>query len=152
MSRILTHGKVVRGYLGAWLQPVTPDIARAFNLPKATGALLGDIEKGSPAAKSGLRRGDVILAVNGEPVADSSALRMKIAMTPPGTKINLKVLRDGVERNVEVVLGELQAKEERPEIQGQNEQPQPLQGLSVDNLTSGIARQLRSRRGRKVWS
>ncbi len=153
MAQILKHGRVIRGYLGAWIQPVTPEIAKAFNLPKITGALLSDVEQGSPAAKSGLQRGDVVLAINGEPVSDSEALRMKIAMTPPGTRIQLKVLHNGAERNVSVVLGELQNKDEQSETKAPNEkqqgQAEALQGLSVDNLTPGIARQLRLPAGTK---
>lgn len=144
MSQILKRGRVIRGYLGAWVQPVTPEIARAFKLPRATGALLGDVEPGSPAVRSGLRRGDVIVALNGEPVTDSQAFRMKIAMTPPGTRIRLRVVQDGVERNVDVVLGELPAKaQEEPQAQARAEQrSQPLQGFSVTNLTPGLARQI----------
>jgi len=143
MAQILKHGKVIRGYLGAWIQPVTPEIARAFNLSKVTGALLGDVEPGTPAARAGLQRGDVILAMNGEPVADSQVMRMKIAMTPPGSKIRLRVLRNGSERDVDVALGELQTRDEQAAVQERREgRPDSLQGIAVANLTPGIARQL----------
>ena len=142
MSQILKHGKVIRGYLGAWIQPVTIEIARAFDLPQAEGALLGDVEEGSPAAKSGLRRGDVIEAIEGESVTDSAALRLRIAMTPPGTKVRLKVRRGNSVREVDVVLTELEAKEERSEIPQGMERSRPLQGLEVQNLTAEEARNL----------
>ena len=119
-----------RGY-----KPVTIEIARAFDLPQAEGALLGDVEEGSPAAKSGLRRGDVIEAIEGESVTDSAALRLRIAMTPPGTKVRLKVRRGNSVREVDVVLTELEAKEERSEIPLEMERSRPLQGLEVENLT-----------------
>lgn len=150
MAQILKHGKVIRGYLGAWIQPVTPAIAEAFNLPNASGALLGDVADGSPAARSGLQRGDVIVAINGEPVTDSQLLRMKIAMTPPGTKVALKVRRGNAHRNVDVALGELPVQEEAaPELQGRSERPHSMDGLSVENLTPAIAQQLELPSGMK---
>lgn len=143
MSQIIRNGRVIRGYLGAWIQPVTPEIAKAFNLPNARGALLGDVEPGSPAARSGLLRGDVIVSMNSAPVADSQALRMKIAMTAPGTKVLLRILRGGNERNVEVVLGELPVREEAsPAPEGRRPQPQSLEGIEATDLTPGLARQL----------
>lgn len=144
MSQIIRNGRVVRGYLGAWIQPVTAEIAQAFNLPGARGALLGDVEQGSPAAKGGLLRGDIIVSIDSEPVTDSQALRMKIAMTAPGTKVRLRILRNGSERNVEVVLGELPVKEETsgPATQGRRPQPQSLEGIGVTDMTPGLARQL----------
>jgi serine protease Do len=141
MDQILKHGKVTRGYLGVVPQPVTPEIAKMFGMSKPRGTLLGDVEQGTPAAKAGLERGDVIVELNGEPVTDTVQFRVKIAMTPPGTKVRLKVLRGSAEKEVDVVLGELptQAAERRPE----QEQPSAaLQGLSVDNITPRIARQL----------
>jgi serine protease Do len=141
MEQILKQGKVIRGYLGAWIQPVTPEIAKAFGLSKPEGALLGDVEPGTPAARAGLERGDIVVALNGEPVTDTSQFRLKIAMTAPGTKVRLKVMRGSAEKEVDVVLGEQPAQkaESRPE----QEQPSAaLQGLDVDNLTPQIARQL----------
>jgi serine protease Do len=71
MSEIIKHGKAIGGYLGAWIQPVTPEIAKAFNLPNANGALLGDVEAGSPVARAGLQRGVVIVSLNGVPGSQS---------------------------------------------------------------------------------
>jgi serine protease Do len=76
MEQIVEHGKVTRAYLGIVPQDVTPDIARQFGENDARGALVADVSAGSPAQKSGLERGDIILDVNGKPVADSNALRM----------------------------------------------------------------------------
>jgi serine protease Do len=141
MDQILKHGKVSRGYLGAWIQPVTPQIAKAFGLSQPQGALLGDVDPTGPAGKSGLQRGDIILAINGQPISDSREFRLKVAMTKPGTPIKLKVYHKGAEHEVSVVLGELPTKPEA----SQNETGEPstaLQGLSVDTLTPNIARQL----------
>ncbi len=78
MDQILKKGKVTRGYLGAWIQPVTPEIAKAFNIKETAGALLSDIEPSGPAAKAGLQRGDVVTAINGQRVDDTNAFRLKL--------------------------------------------------------------------------
>jgi serine protease Do len=132
---------VIRGYLGAWIQPVTPQIAKSFGLTQARGALLGDVEPTGPAGKSGLQRGDIVLEMDGRPVTDTREFRLKIAMMKPGTTVKLKVFHNGTERDVPVVLGELPAKAAR----SQSEAGKPsaaLQGLSVDELTPQIAKQL----------
>jgi serine protease Do len=141
MDQILKQGKVIRGYLGAWIQPVTPQIAKSFGLSQPKGALLGDVEPGGPAAKSGLQRGDIVLEMDGQPITDTGEFRLKIAMMKPGTTVKLKVFHNGVERDVPVVLGELPAKAASSQS-GAGTPSAALQGLSVDELTPQIARQL----------
>jgi serine protease Do len=141
LDQILKQGKVSRGYLGAWIQPVTPQIAKAFGLSQPRGALLGDVDPTGPAGKSGLQRGDVVLAIDGQAIADSREFRLKVAMMKPGTTVKLKVFHNGAEREVPVILGELPSKG----IAGQSETGEPnaaLQGLSVDELTPDVTRQL----------
>ncbi len=141
MEQILKNGKVIRGYLGAWIQPVTPQIAKAFGLSQPSGALLGDIESTGPAGKAGLQRGDVVLEMNGKPITDVDAFRLQIAMMAPGTTVRLKVFHNGATRDVDVVLGELPSKPAA--VAGEAGTPSAaLQGLSVDNLTPQIIRQL----------
>ena len=67
MEQILKTGKVTRGYLGVMIQEVTPELAKAFDLPSAEGALVGDVTPDSPGAKAGLQKGDVIITLNGQP-------------------------------------------------------------------------------------
>jgi serine protease Do len=143
MDQILKHGKVIRGYLGAWIQPVTPEIAKAFSLPKTEGVLLGDVAPNAPAAKAGLRRGDIILDMDGQPVVDASAFRLKISMLPPETVVKLTIFRNGSESNVAVTLGELSATKEQAQAQKEEEsRSRSLQGLTVSNLTPDIAKKL----------
>jgi serine protease Do len=148
MDQILKNGRVIRGYLGASIQGVSPAMAKAFGLSTAQGALVGDVVPGGPAAKAGIMRGDIIVAMNGEPVTEMPALRLRIAMTKPGTLVQLKVFRNGSEREIPVTLGELPSK---PETQASESAGAgaALQGVSVDHLTPEIARELKLPAGTK---
>lgn len=140
MNQLLKNGKVVRGYLGVMIQPVTPEIAQAFSLPNVQGALIGEITPDGPAAKAGVAQGDVIIELNGQRVDDSRELRLKISQLAPDSVIKLKVLRDGTPREIAITLGELPIEKET----ANNEKPEnsSLDGLSVESLTPQIARQL----------
>jgi serine protease Do len=142
MDQILKKGKVVRGYLGAWIQAVTPKIAKSFGLSKPQGVLLSDVGSNGPAAKAGLTKGDIVLQINGQSVNDPNDLQLKIAMTPPGSNVQLKIFRSGSEKTIAVKLGELPVKGEQAQQQEENADSS-WQGFSVENLTPDIARQLR---------
>lgn len=107
MERIVSDGKVTRGYLGLMIQPVTDDLAKAFDLKDNAGALVGEVTRSSPAADAGLREGDVITEFNGRKITSSQQLRLMASQTAPGTKVPVKFLRDGKETEVTVKLGEL---------------------------------------------
>ena len=81
MTQIIDTGSVTRGFLGVSLQPVDKDIADAFQLEKAEGALVSDVVKGSPADKAGLKQGDIIIEYNGIPVKALGAFRNEISLT-----------------------------------------------------------------------
>jgi serine protease Do len=141
MDQIMTHGKVVRGYLGVYIEDVTPELARAFGLEQAGGALVGDVSADTPAARAGLKKGDVILKLNGEPVDSRNQLTLRVSQTQPGTPVNLTIWRDGKSQDVKITLGELpekSAKEEGEEAKGNT----ALEGVNVENVTSDIAQQL----------
>jgi serine protease Do len=141
LDQILKYGKVSRGYLGVWIQPVTPAIAKTFGLSNPQGALIGDVDPNGPAGESGLKRGDIVLSIDGKPVSSSRELRLKVAMTKPGTTVKLKVFHNGADREVSVKLGELPAEATSVEKQGPASNP-VLQGLTVETLTPDIARRL----------
>ncbi len=148
MDQIVTHGKVVRGYLGLLPQDVTPTLAKQFGVNQAGGALVGEVEPDTPAAKAGLKRGDVILTLNGQPVNSASDLRLRISQTAPGTAVKLGVSRDGKMQDFSVTLGELP--EKVAQEGGSNESgPGGLQGVQVQNLTPDIAQQLQLSPGTK---
>ena len=143
MEQILKQGKVVRGWLGVSIQTLSPELAKSFGSRTTQGALIGDVVPDSPAARAGLRRGDIVLAVDGEPVLDSRRLTLKVSQAAPGTAIDLKLLRDGQEQNLRVTLGELPVDPERAQAPGaQRSQGTALEGVLVENLTADIARQL----------
>ena len=107
MDQILERGRVVRGWLGVSIQPVSPSVAETFDLSEASGALVGHVEDDSPAAAAGLEVGDVITAIDGRKVADVSDVRFRVAQAGPDTPVTLTVIRDGGERDLPVTLGEL---------------------------------------------
>jgi serine protease Do len=140
MNQIVEHGKVVRGYLGVTIQNLNPDLAKAFGLNQGGGALVGDVSPGSPGAKAGLQRGDVILQLNGAPVSSSNDLSLKISQMAPGSVAHLQVDRNGQKQDINVTLGEF------PE-NGQLGQPSGGKGsatigLQVQNLTGDLRQQL----------
>lgn len=139
MDQIMKTGKVRRGYLGVMIQEVTPDIAKAFGLSSAEGALVGDVTADSPGAKAGLQKGDVIVAMNGQPITDFQDLRLRISQSGPGETVKLQVVRNGNKRELTATLGELPneaATATSPE-RGEN----ALEGIQVETLTPEIARQ-----------
>jgi serine protease Do len=140
-DQLVTKGKVVRGYLGIRIQELTRALAQSMHLDTTEGVLVADVTKGSPAAKAGLKRGDVILALNGRPMTDPGQLRNTVAMSAPGTKVQVEILRDNKKREVTVELGEL-SREQTAARTGEEGQAPVRLGFSVQNLTPDIARQL----------
>jgi serine protease Do len=106
MQQLIDTGRVRRAKLGVVVQAVTPDIAQKLGLPEVRGGLVAQVEPGSPAARAGIREGDVILALNGQPVNDGSNLRVMVANTQPGTEVTLTIFRDGHEQQVRATLEE----------------------------------------------
>jgi len=86
-DQLVTSGKVGRGYLGVRIQELTRALAQSLHIDATEGVLVADVSKGSPAAQAGLKRGDVILALNGRPTSDPGQLRNSVAMSAPGTKV-----------------------------------------------------------------
>lgn len=111
-QQIQKSGHASHGYLGVTVQPVTPALAQSFGLDKAKGALVADVAAGSPAAKAGIKAGDVILAFNGQLLADAGDLPPLVGSADVGDKVPLSVLRDGKERTVEVTVSALAASKE----------------------------------------
>jgi serine protease Do len=107
MDQLVAGGTVRRGMLGVTVQGVTSDIAANLGLSQVKGALVSAVNEDSPAEKAGVKRGDVILTLNGQAVDDSNGLRNQVSRLKPGTTATLKLLRGGQEKSVSVRLAEL---------------------------------------------
>jgi S1-C subfamily serine protease len=105
MEQIIESGAVTRGWFGVEVGNITPELAESLGLPAARGAIVGGIERGSPAEKSGIQLGDVIVTVNGLAVADVNATLKAIAEVPPGKTVPVKLLRRNQEVEVRVTVG-----------------------------------------------
>ncbi len=144
MSQLKTDGRVQRGKLGVSVQSVTSDLAASLKLPSTSGALVSGIEPGGAASRAGLKQGDVITALNGEKVADSNALRNRIAGTKPGSTIALEVVRNGKTETVRATLGALEPSRERASRDDQETDGREFgpTGMAVESLTPQVAREL----------
>lgn len=141
MDQILKNGKVVRAYMGILPQDMTTDMAKAFGQKDARGVVVGDVTPNSPAQESGIRRGDILLEMNGRPVESSNELRNGISMMQPGTEIKLKMLRGGSERDVTVKLAEMPTETAMAQP-GDEGSTKTLEGVEVSNLTPNMAERL----------
>src|SRR5256712_2489336 len=103
---LIKIGKVVRGWLGVAIQEITPDLAKAFKVREQKGALVSDVNEQGPALTAGLQRGDVIVEFNGKEAQTVSELRNRVAQTPGGSKVSVKVLREGQEKAITIHIGE----------------------------------------------
>jgi Do/DeqQ family serine protease len=142
MTQLIDRGEVRRGRLGVTIQSITPDLAKSLDLTNTRGALISDVESGSPAASAGLRRGDVITALNGTTVKDNNALRNEIAALEPGTEAKLTIVRDGKEQQVTARLAELKSDDRRPSVESRGDDSSGRFGLGVEPLTSDRASEL----------
>ena len=141
MDQLKTHGVVTRAKLGVTVQGMTADIAESMQLADARGALVSGVEPGSPAARAGLQRGDVITALDDEKVLDSNALRNRIAGTTPGSTMAVTVVRGGRAQTLHATLGTLEATRKSASA-GESESSSGRFGMSVEPLTPDIASQL----------
>jgi serine protease Do len=144
MTQLKEHGKVVRGFLGVILQPLTPDLRKALGLGEnVMGVLIGDVQEGTPAAEAGVERGDVITEFNGMPVQSVTHLRNLVAGLAPGTRVQLGIERNGQARTLPVTLGEQPEQLAASTAPEQRGAPNPARlGIAVEDLTPQIAQQL----------
>jgi len=144
MDQLIQKGKVTRGWLGVTIQEITPELSQKFGLKSAKGALIGDVAKGSPAEKAGIKRGDIILEFNGKKVSDVGNLRNMVAQSKIGEQIPLTIMRSGKEYALQVTTTELpkDASEAAPGNDPEDTAFEGLAGLNVIDLTGEISRQL----------
>ncbi len=144
VDNLVAHGKVVRGFLGIGVQDLTPSLADSFGIKRTGGALVTDVQPASPAAKAGIRSGDVVTAINGSPIDSASRLSLTVGEISPGTLVSLDVLRDGK-------IGKFEATTEvRPAGAGRGDEASSsstddqgvLTGVAVGDIDSATRRDL----------
>lgn len=141
MDQLIKTGKVTRGWLGVYIQPVTPELQKQFGLKSERGALVADVTAGGPAEKAGLVRGDVIIEFRGKEIKDVNQLRMTVAETPVGTEAPVVFIRDGKEKKTTVKVGELPSETALAGRQGEGAFSAET-GFDVAPLTPDIRREL----------
>jgi serine protease Do len=129
IDALKTNGKVTRGWIGVTIQPVTDDIAASMGMKNASGALVDEPQPGSPAAKAGLKSGDVIARFNGETVKDSRDLARKVASVAPGQTVKLAVIHKGEERTLDLVTGTYPA--DKVALNGDSGSATPAFGMTL---------------------
>jgi serine protease Do len=142
MEMLVAKGKVTRGYLGVGLEPMTDELAKHFKWNDPTrGILIAEVQPRTPAAAAGLQDGDIIVKLNGEAVTEVNQFRNAIALTAPGSKVTLEIVRQGQTLTMAVRLAELPTSRERP-AQKQELPPAAEMGFEVDDLTPDLHRRL----------
>lgn len=139
ISQLKNGGEVVRGWLGVVIQSITPEIAESINLKDTNGALIADVSQDSPAYKAGLQSGDVVIKFNGNPIEEFSDLTKMVAVEKPGSVVIVTILREGVEREIKVVLGELKDQKAESEVRDSSDKF----GFSVEEITPELVRKFK---------
>jgi serine protease Do len=135
MESLKKYGKVTRGWLGVSIQDVDQELSSTMKLPIARGVLIADVQNGSPASRSGLRRGDVIVKVEGQPVASSGEFRNAIASAGANRNVSLELYRDSKPMTLSAALGESpsDAAPARPQP-GEKTRAPEVDGLTLSDL------------------
>lgn len=137
-EQLVDKGTVTRGQLGVIIQPVTSDLAESFDIEAGEGILVSQVNPGSPAAKAGLQVGDIIIEYAGKPVSDIGDFRNQVALTEPGTRRTLKVIRDGKQRELSVTIGQ----QDQESVAASDETGTATDlGITVQALTPQMAEQ-----------
>ena len=106
-NQLLEEGAVTRGYLGIVIQQLTPDLAESFGMKQNEGILIAQVSDDSPAEEAGLHQGDIIVAYQGKPVKDVGNFRNRVALTRPGSRHPITIIRDGEQKKLTVTIGKL---------------------------------------------
>jgi serine protease Do len=139
-AQLKEHGKVARGWLGVMIQQVTNELAESFNLERPIGALVGQVVSDSPAAKAGLKAGDVIITYNGREVSQMTMLPAMVANTKVGTKAKIELIRDGKKMTITVEIGRMD--EDEAVVAGTETGTSKKLGMTVQELTPKLAESL----------
>ncbi|MGB0032731.1 MAG: Do family serine endopeptidase [Candidatus Sulfotelmatobacter sp.] len=144
VEALIRDGKVHHGYMGIGISDVTPENAKFFHIDNNEGAIITQVEPDSPAAKAGLKVGDVITELDGQKVSDASQLQIEVGQKDPGSSIKLEVLRDGRNVNVPVTLEEMGSRDHEGKESASNSNGKPRWGLGLTDMTPELREQLQA--------
>ncbi|MEX5218124.1 MAG: Do family serine endopeptidase [Nitrospira sp.] len=145
MQSLIKTGRVVRGFLGASTQDVSPLLAKVFRLPDVKGSVVTDLQAKGSAERAGLKRGDVVVRFDGRDVMDSGHLKNLIAVAAIGSKHRMEVVRDGKVMQADLVVQEApreRSRRDQAEASQNQTATHPLSGVMVDDVTPALARQM----------
>jgi len=142
VEALIRDGKVSHGYMGLGITDVTPENAKFFDSKDNRGAIVTQVEANSPAAKAGLKVGDLITSINGHEVSDASQLQVMVGQTHPGTTIKLAVNREGKDMEVPVTLEKMGARDKGEDESASSETGKPRWGLGLGDITPDVRQQL----------
>jgi len=144
MESLIKNGKVTRGWLGVSIQPLDEQLAKHFGLKAPNGVLVNEVMSDTPAAKGGVKEGDIIISFDGKDTPDPTTLRNIVAETAVGKHVEMKVIRNGSTKNLSIKVAEqpknLTVSEKQPE--SENDNGKILKGVEVQNMNEQIAQQL----------
>jgi serine protease Do len=143
VEALIRDGKVSHGYMGLGITDVTPENAKFFDSKDNSGAIVTQVEPNSPAAKAGLKVGDLIKSLDGREISDASQLQVTVGQTRPGTIIKLQVMRDGKGMDVPVTLEKMGARDKGEDESANSETGKPRWGLGLGEITPDVRQQLR---------
>jgi serine protease Do len=143
VEALIRDGKVSHGYMGLGITDVTPENAKFFESKDNRGAIVTQVEANSPAAKAGLKVGDLITGLDGREISDASQLQIVVGQTHPGTTIKLQVMRDGKGMDLPVTLEKMGARDKGEDETASTGSGQPRWGLGLAEITPDVRQQLR---------
>ena len=142
VTQLASTGKVTRGWLGVSIQPLTPELAKGFQMSENSGALVASVQPDSPAARAGLKAGDVVTQYDGQNIAHPGDLSRRVANTPVGRKVALNVIRDGKPITLDVTVAQMEESGQQVASASDDESKGAL-GLSVESITPDKAREMK---------
>jgi serine protease Do len=143
VDSLIRTGKVTHAYMGVGITDVTPENSKFFDMSKAVGAVVTQVEPSSPGAKAGLKVGDVITKIDGRDVSDAGQLQVEVGQQQPGTTLHLDVMRDGKSMSIPVTVQELGNAKDGEES-ASNPQGKARWGLGLSDLNSDVRDQLQA--------
>ena len=140
VTQLAATGKVTRGWLGVMIQPLTPELAKGFKVPADGGALVASVQDNSPAARAGIKAGDVITEYDGHKLARTADLSKLVAATAVGREVPLTIVREGKTMTLQAHVAQM-AEADQPMVAQGDEGKEPL-GLAVETVTPEVSREL----------